>query len=258
MANLEEYLQAILDKIANGTETTLPEPSWNHEKYLAAIYEALSNGGGGGGGSAEPLIEEKTVFTQTLGTPESSGSGLSILYMYELDGGVSEYLTYDENDDSCTLKDGCDCTLDGDKISVGVIYNFVFQDDKYWLTVGAFPLVGDLHFVITQTVKSPALLDLYDENDPNGDTSYLPDGVEIDDENGDYVVNFDTSAAYDRLRKGQRVWVRMYDNVLGSVGYGIVSYFAEVEYNNEAAILFVAYGINVILTNYTGEEAEEE
>lgn len=48
--NLEKYLEAILDKIADGTETDIPRPSWNIEKYLAAIYEALSEGGGGGGG----------------------------------------------------------------------------------------------------------------------------------------------------------------------------------------------------------------
>lgn len=50
--NLEKYLEAILDKIADGTETDIPRPSWNIEKYLAAIYEALSSGGGGGGGGS--------------------------------------------------------------------------------------------------------------------------------------------------------------------------------------------------------------
>ena len=50
--NLEKYLEAILDKIADGTETDIPRPSWNIEKYLAAIYEALSSGGGGGSGGA--------------------------------------------------------------------------------------------------------------------------------------------------------------------------------------------------------------
>lgn len=51
MANnrIEEYLEAILGKIADGTETDIPRPSWNIEKYLAAIYEALSEGGSGGG-----------------------------------------------------------------------------------------------------------------------------------------------------------------------------------------------------------------
>lgn len=39
--NLEKYLEAILDQIADGTETDIPRPSWNIEKYLAAIYEAL-------------------------------------------------------------------------------------------------------------------------------------------------------------------------------------------------------------------------
>lgn len=56
MANLEEYLQAFLDKIADGTETEIPPPDWKHEKYLAAIYEALPSGGGGGGGSGERFV----------------------------------------------------------------------------------------------------------------------------------------------------------------------------------------------------------
>ena len=63
--NLETYLEAILDKIADGTETNIPRPSWNIEKYLAAIYEALSSGGGSGGGV---LVVHETVSggTHTL------------------------------------------------------------------------------------------------------------------------------------------------------------------------------------------------
>ena len=65
MANLETYLQAFLDKLEDGTETTLPDPSWNHEKYLAAIYELLSEGGSGGsGGSGGGVL----VVTDTDGT----------------------------------------------------------------------------------------------------------------------------------------------------------------------------------------------
>ena len=65
MANLEEYLQAILDKIADGTETTLPSPSWNHEKYLAAIYDAL--------GETVPAVES-TDKGKFLHANESTGA----------------------------------------------------------------------------------------------------------------------------------------------------------------------------------------
>lgn len=65
MANLEEYLQAILDKIADGTETTLPVPSWNHEKFLAAIYDAL--------GETVPSVES-TDKGKFLHANESTGA----------------------------------------------------------------------------------------------------------------------------------------------------------------------------------------
>ena len=64
--NLETYLEAILDKIADGTETDIPRPSWNIEKYLAAIYEALSEGGGGGGSTGGGvLVVHETVSGST-------------------------------------------------------------------------------------------------------------------------------------------------------------------------------------------------
>ena len=59
--NLETYHEAILDKIADGTETNIPRPSWNIEKYLAAIYEACSSGGGGGSAGGGVLVVTETL-----------------------------------------------------------------------------------------------------------------------------------------------------------------------------------------------------
>lgn len=87
--NLEKYLEAILDKIADGTETDIPRPSWNIEKYLAAIYEALSEGGGGGGSGGGVLVVHQV--------PNGAGVRLDKTYKEIADAGfcVREVLVND-------------------------------------------------------------------------------------------------------------------------------------------------------------------
>lgn len=50
MANdrIEQYLEAILEKLNDGTETGVPVPAWRIEQYLAAIYDKCGGGSGGG------------------------------------------------------------------------------------------------------------------------------------------------------------------------------------------------------------------
>lgn len=51
MANdrIEQYLEAILEKLNDGTETGVPVPAWRIEQYLAAIYDKCGGGASGGG-----------------------------------------------------------------------------------------------------------------------------------------------------------------------------------------------------------------
>ena len=37
----EEYLQGILGALGVGEDNGVPEPVWNHEEYLKAIYDAV-------------------------------------------------------------------------------------------------------------------------------------------------------------------------------------------------------------------------
>lgn len=48
--NIEQYLEAMLAALDGDTVPDVPSPSWNIEKYLAAILTKLSSGGGSGGG----------------------------------------------------------------------------------------------------------------------------------------------------------------------------------------------------------------
>lgn len=49
--NIEQYLEAMLAALDGDTVLPdVPSPSWNIEKYLAAILTKLSSGGGSGGG----------------------------------------------------------------------------------------------------------------------------------------------------------------------------------------------------------------
>ena len=46
--NIEQYLEAMLAALDGDTVPDVPSPSWNIEKYLAAILTKLSSGGGSG------------------------------------------------------------------------------------------------------------------------------------------------------------------------------------------------------------------
>lgn len=52
--NIEQYLEAILTAIEGG-DASLPVPSWNVEKYLAAIYRAIVE-------NRVPVEELETTF----------------------------------------------------------------------------------------------------------------------------------------------------------------------------------------------------
>lgn len=61
--NIEQYLEAMLAALDGDTVPDVPSPSWNIEKYLAAILTKLSSGGGSGGGV---LVASMNLETMTL------------------------------------------------------------------------------------------------------------------------------------------------------------------------------------------------
>lgn len=68
-----------------------------------------------------------------------------------------------------------------------------------------------------ETVYPPNVLNLYDPDDPHGDTSYMPEYATY---NGGEITlsnDFDASPYYDRLKRGMPVWIRMPYESYGTV-----------------------------------------
>jgi hypothetical protein len=65
--NIEQYLEAMLAALDGDPVPDVPSPSWNIEKYLAAILTKLSSGGSGGGGNIEVV---NVAFTPGEGSDE--------------------------------------------------------------------------------------------------------------------------------------------------------------------------------------------
>lgn len=112
------------------------------------------------------------------------------------------------------------------------------------------PLIGEHTF-------SPALINLYDP-DSEDTTNYLSDGVEYDD---GYVVSFDVSAAYERLKRGLPVWVRVFDPDMGDAGavtIGLVlNYLLTDDDELQLAFSMNNYTAFVYCDNYTGESESD-
>ncbi len=212
------------------------------DAFRAVVGKAAPAGGDSGGSSDEPLIGERT-FTQVLGDPTSEGSGFVKTYFYELDDGIEGYLEYDEalDDGMYKPKQNCAYTIGG----VAQIEGFFKKKDdgKFYYCVFVAKIAGDRTFVMTETTYSPALINLYDPNSSDTDT-YYPDGA-YDSDAGAFVL--DVSAAYERLKRGQNVWIRHYDSrVLVEL---VVSY--GVAYGNLFCQTFFSNG-EWLFTNYTG------
>lgn len=90
--NIEQYLEAMLAALDGDTVPDVPTPSWNIEKYLAAILTKLSSGGGSsGGGSGGGAL----VVTVTEGTMDKTWQEIHDAYIpngavayYDFGGGA--------------------------------------------------------------------------------------------------------------------------------------------------------------------------
>lgn len=215
------------------------------DAFRAAVGKAAPAGGGSGGSSdePEPLIGERT-FTQVLGDPTSEGSGMMKTYYYELDDGIEEYLEYDETLEIYLPKQNCSYTIGGFGNQDG---SFVRKDDKFYYTVLVAQIAGDRTFVMTETTYSPALINLYDPDSSDVET-YYPDGA-YDSDNEVFVL--DVSAAYERLKRGQNVWIRWsYD---GGLRAELVSGYYEVEVKQAGDVLMLlTFDATFQFTNYKG------
>jgi len=109
-------------------------------------------------------------------------------------------------------------------------------------------LSDDTPYIVTYEKTSPALINLYDPDSSDTET-YCPDGA-YDSDNGVFVL--DVSAAYERLKRGQNVWIRWYSDVHdGDVSVEQVLSYAVVNDTLYCSTWFMDGGFR--FTNYTGE-----
>lgn len=157
----------------------------------ATVSDAIA-----GGSSDEPLIYEveETVYTGVLGEYEKVYPGLNI-YACKLSDdwmAVRSTLTESELASAVVYVDG---VADGYGLDGAAVLNTLETD------------VGKpVAIKVTKTKTSPALIDLYDPDSEDTET-YYPDGA-YDSDEGAFVL--DVSAAYERLKRGQNVWIRWY------------------------------------------------
>lgn len=210
----------------------------------SSISDAIA---GSGASEDEPLIGERT-FTQVLGDPTSEGSGMMKTYYYELDDDIERYLEYAvdyaEDYQMYDPKQNCSYTIGGFTQDGGF---FEKKDGKFYYGVFGAQIAGNRTFVMTETTFSPALINLYDP-DSEDTSTYYPDGV-YDSDND--VFTLDVSAAYERLKRGQNVWVRMW--IQGRVFNDLVNSF----YEEDDALTIATPNNELLFVNYNGESESD-
>lgn len=199
----------------------------------ATVSDAIA-----GGSSDEPLISEveETVYTGVLGEYVRI-SQMIAAYACKLDDdwtAVMSTLTENELGSAVVYVDG---VADGYSLLMGYVGGTLATD------------VGKpVAIKVAKTTISPALINLYDP-DSEDTENYYPDGV-YDSEND--VFTLDVSAAYERLKRGQNVWIRWYNN--GGVVVEQVLTYGVADDTLYCQTWFSDGGFR--FTNYTGSDPE--
>ena len=89
--NIEKYLEAMLAVLNGDNPPDVPTPSWNIEKYLAAILTSLENGGGGSGGGVLVVHDVNGTLDKTW--QEIHDAMLSGGAVIETDGSRNQSVT---------------------------------------------------------------------------------------------------------------------------------------------------------------------
>lgn len=212
------------------------------DAFRAAVGKAAPAGGGSGGSAAEdePLIGEKTVFSGVLGAYESLVPLGKACLLPDEWAAVSESLTDDELASIIVYVDGS-ATGDG--------YPYVLSLDGQHVSNTTASDVGKSVEIKIPAI-SPALINLYDPDSSDTETHY-PDGA-YDSDEGVFVL--DVSAAYERLKRGQNVWIRYFDVNMESLLFSSVIAFYG---NDDGDVLTMIDGYNTIswvFTNFNGTD----
>lgn len=159
----------------------------------ATVSDAIA---GGSAAEDEPLIGEKTVFSGVLGAYESLVPLGKACLLPDEWAAVSASLTDDELASIIVY-------VDGSTGNVSSPYMLSF-DEQHVANTAASDVGKPVEIKIPAI--SPALINLYDPDSSDTET-YYPDGA-YDSDEGVFVL--DVSAAYERLKRGQNVWIRWY------------------------------------------------
>lgn len=198
----------------------------------ATVSDAIA-----GGSSDEPLIYEveETVYTGVLGEYEQV---IWAIYACKL------------NDDWTAVMS----TLTESELDSAVVYVDGVADEYHLLSDGIH-VVGTLEtdvgkpveIKVAKTKTSPALINLYDPDSADTET-YYPDGA-YDSDEGVFVL--DVSAAYERLKRGQNVWIRWY------YGDVLLTELVYTYYEKDDALLMETADTSYKFSNYTGESESD-
>lgn len=101
-------------------------------------------------------------------------------------------------------------TISGNSVNIGISgplqnWGYTNSGELQGKTMSFYKIISESY---DEEVFPSNVINMYDENDPHGDNSYLPIYASIDDNQITVDETYDTSEIYNRLLHGRNVWIR--------------------------------------------------